>query len=66
MKFLRAKLDAVHELVKPGGKYGHIPGLFTLFDMHDTILFTPSTTAPKEVGPHLRDKRGLGRLQFRF
>ena len=64
MKFLRDKLDEVHELVKPGGKLGNIPGLFTVFDMHDTILFTEGKKTPKASGPHLRDALDSKRLMF--
>ena len=64
MKFLRDQLDQVHDLVKPGGKFSKIPGAYTLYDMHDTILFTQGKTAPKEAGPHVRDALDSKRLMF--
>ena len=64
MKFLRKQLDQVHDLVKPDGKLGKIPGAYTVYDMHDTILFTQGTTTPKDSGPHVRDALDSKRLMF--
>jgi Na+-transporting NADH:ubiquinone oxidoreductase subunit B len=64
VKFLRNQLDQVHDLVKPGGKLGNIPGLYTLYDMHDTILFTQGKKATAEGGPHVRDALDSKRLMF--
>lgn len=64
MKFLRQQLDQVHDLVKPGGKLGNVPGLYTLYDMHDTILFTQGKKTSAKAGPHVRDALDSKRLMF--
>jgi Na+-transporting NADH:ubiquinone oxidoreductase subunit B len=64
MKFLRSQLDAIHDKVKPGGPLSKWPLLYTLYDMHDTILFTDGTKTKPGVGPHARDALDSKRLMF--
>jgi len=64
MKFLKNQLDMVHDLVKPGGPLAKIPGAWTLFEMHETILFSVGYKTPEDRGPHSRDALDSKRMMF--
>ncbi len=59
MKFLRKKLDDLHEQVKPGAKHEKF---YALFEMADTFLYTPDSVTR---GPsHVRDGLDLKRMMI--
>ena len=59
MKFLRKKLDDLHELVKPGAKYEK---MYPLYEAIDTFLYTPDTVTR---GPsHVRDGLDMKRMMI--
>lgn len=59
MKFLRKKLDDLHELVKPGAKYEK---MYPLYEAIDTFLYTPDTVTQ---GPsHVRDGLDMKRMMI--
>ncbi len=59
MKFLRDLLDRVHPHVSKGGKYEK---LYALYEMADTLLFTPGDVTQGKT--HVRDGLDLKRLMF--
>lgn len=59
MKFLRKKLDSLHEQVKPGAKYEKF---YSLFEAIDTFLYTPDAVTR---GPaHVRDALDMKRMMI--
>lgn len=59
MKFLRKKLDDLHEQVKPGAKYER---MYPLYEAVDTFLYTPDTVTR---GPtHVRDALDVKRMMI--
>lgn len=59
MKFLRKKLDDLHEQVKPGAKYEKY---YALYEAIDTFLYTPETVTR---GPtHVRDALDVKRMMI--
>lgn len=59
MKFLRKKLDDLHEQVKPGGKYERF---YALYEAIDTFLYTPDTVTQNRS--HVRDGLDLKRTMI--
>jgi len=59
MKFLRKKLDDLHQQVKPGAKYEK---LYPLYEAVDTFLYTPDSVTK---GPtHVRDGLDMKRMMI--
>ncbi len=59
MKFLRKKLDDLHEQVKPGAKYEKF---YAIYEMADTFLYTPDDVTD---GPtHVRDALDMKRMMI--
>ena len=59
MTALRALLDRLHPLVRPGGRFQRF---YPLYEAADSFLYSPGTVTTG--GPHLRDALDLKRVMI--
>ena len=59
MQFLRKILDKQAHLFEKGGK---LEKLYPIYEMHDTLLFTPGEVTKGRT--HVRDAIDLKRIRF--